>query len=116
MDVGEPRAGIRGVQGVRTPELVSGGNGFEVIYPRHGLDMGVEATARTSGPRVVVCCEYDALSEVGHACGDTVNHQPQFATRTVVPGSKSAPRDGALGVAYTVIDTAEHDIWDRLRA
>ena len=70
----------------------------------------------TLDPRVVVCCEYDALAEVGHACGDTVNHQPEFAARTVVPGGEAALRDGALGVTYTVIDKAEQDIWDRLRA
>ncbi len=116
MDVREPRAGIRGVRGVGTPELVSGGKGFGVTYPRHGLDPAVEATRGTSGPRVVVCYEYDALPEVGHACGDTINYQPEFAARTVVPGGKSALRDGALGVAYTVIDTAGQDIWDRLRA
>ena len=96
MDVGEPRAGIRGVQGVGTPELVSGGNGFEVIYPRRGLDTAVEATAGTSGPRVVVCCEYDALAEVGYACGDTVNHQPEFAARPVLPGGEVTLRDGRL--------------------
>ena len=116
MHVREPRAGIRGVRGVGTPGLVSRGNCFEVTYPRRGLDTAVEATAGTSGPRVVVCYECDALPEVGHACGDTVNHRSEFATRTVVPGSEPALRDGALGVAYTVVDTAEQHIWDRPRA
>ena len=116
MHVREPRAGIRGVRGVGTPGLVSRGNCFEVTYPRRGLDTAVEATAGMSGPRVVVCYECDALPEVGHACGDTVNHRSEFATRTVVSGSEPALRDGALGVAYTVVDTAEQDIWDRPRA
>tara|TARA_B110000438_G_C15390111_1_gene468662 strand:- start:141 stop:464 length:324 start_codon:yes stop_codon:yes gene_type:complete len=107
---------MQGVRGVGTPELVSGFNGFDVTYPGHGLDTAVEATVGTSGPQVVVCCEYDALPEVGYACGGTVNHQPEFAARTVVPGGDSGLCDGALGVAYTVIDMAEQDIWDRLRA
>ena len=96
MDVREPQAGMRGVRGVGTPELVSGGNGFDVTYPSHGPDTAVEAMVGTLDPRVVVCCEYDALAEVGHACGDTVNHQPEFAARTVVPGGEAALRDGRL--------------------
>ena len=87
-----------------------------MTYPSHGPDTAVEAMVGTLDPRVVVYCEYDALAEVGHACGDTVNHQPEFAARTVVPGGEAALRDGALGVTYTVIDKAEQDIWDRLRA
>jgi len=54
--------------------------------------------------------------ELGMDCGDAVNHQPEFAARTVEPGGESALRDGALGMAYTVIDMAEQDVWDRLRA
>jgi metal-dependent amidase/aminoacylase/carboxypeptidase family protein len=43
--------------------------GFEVKYPTRGLETAFEATVGSSGPRVVICCEYDALPEVGHACG-----------------------------------------------
>jgi metal-dependent amidase/aminoacylase/carboxypeptidase family protein len=53
---------------------------------------------------------------LGMDCGDAVNHQPEFADRTVEPGGESALRDGALGMAYTVIDMAEQDVWDRLGA
>ena len=55
-------------------------------------------------------------SELGMDCGDAVNHKPEFAARTVEPGGESALRDGALGMASTVIDMAEQDVWDRLRA
>lgn len=45
---------------------------------------------------------------------DAVNHQPEFATATITPSGQQAIRDGALGLAYTIIDMAEQDIWDRL--
>jgi hypothetical protein len=51
---------------------------------------------------------------LGMDCGDAVNHQPEFAARTVEPGGEAALRDGALGMAWTIIDMAEHDVWDRL--
>jgi amidohydrolase len=37
-----------------------------------GLDTAFRATAGSSGPVVVVCCEYDALPAIGHACGHNV--------------------------------------------
>ncbi|GIT47148.1 MAG: hypothetical protein Ct9H300mP12_17330 [Acidimicrobiales bacterium] len=98
-----------------TPELVFRGNCFEVTYPRRGLDTAVEATGGTSGPRVVVCYECDALPEVGHACGDTVNHRSEFATRTVVSGSEPRCVTGRLGWR-TPLSTRRADIWDRPRA
>lgn len=45
---------------------------------------------------------------------DAVNHQPEFATATITPSGQLAIRDGALGLAYTIIDLAENDLWDRL--
>ena len=47
-------------------------NGFNVSYPAYGLATAFEATAGTTGPRVVICCEYDALPDVGHACGHNI--------------------------------------------
>ncbi len=37
-----------------------------------GLDTAFVAEAGTSGPVVAVCCEYDALPDIGHACGHNV--------------------------------------------
>ena len=45
---------------------------------------------------------------------DAVNHQPEFATATVTPSGQQAIRDGALAMAYTIIDMAEQDLWDQL--
>jgi len=45
---------------------------FEVEYPSFGLDTAFAARAGSEGPEVVICAEYDALPEVGHACGHNI--------------------------------------------
>jgi len=46
--------------------------GVEVTRGAHGLDTAFDARAGGAGPTVAVCCEYDALPGVGHACGHNV--------------------------------------------
>jgi len=46
--------------------------------------------------------------------GDAVNHQPEFATHTVTADGEQAIRDGALAMAWTVIDLAVQDKWGEL--
>jgi amidohydrolase len=46
--------------------------GLTVTRSAHGVDTAFEATAGTSGPRVAVVCEYDALPGIGHACGHNI--------------------------------------------
>ena len=43
-----------------------------------------------------------------------VNHQPEFAAHTITPDGDQAIIDGATAMAWTVIDLAEQDAWDRL--
>ncbi len=43
-----------------------------------------------------------------------VNHQREFAAHTVTQDGKVAIRDGALAMAWTIIDLAEGDRWDEL--
>lgn len=38
----------------------------------YGLDTAFVAEAGTTGPLVAVCCEYDALPDIGHACGHNI--------------------------------------------
>lgn len=45
---------------------------------------------------------------------EAVNHQPEFAAATVAPTGEQALRDGALAMAYTVIDMALGDVWASL--
>ena len=46
---------------------------------------------------------------LGLDCFPTVNHQPEFAAKTVTESGERAIRDGALAMAWTVIDLAEQD-------
>jgi hypothetical protein len=43
-----------------------------------------------------------------------VNHQREFAAHTLTPHGEAAIRDGALGMAWTIIDLAEGDRWEDL--
>jgi amidohydrolase len=43
-----------------------------------------------------------------------VNHQPEFAEHTLTPRGRQAIRDGALAMAWTVIDLAAGDRWGEL--
>lgn len=75
-------------------------NGFDVTYPAYGLETAFEATAGPSGPRVVICCEYDALPEVGHACGHNI-----IATAALGAGIAVAGMAEELGIRVTVLGT-----------
>jgi amidohydrolase len=48
--------------------------------------------------------------------GDAVNHQPEFAAATIRPAGVQAIHDGAVGMAWTIIDLAEQDLWSQLEA
>jgi metal-dependent amidase/aminoacylase/carboxypeptidase family protein len=52
---------------------------------------------------------------LGIECGGAVNHQPEFAAHTVTADGMRAIRDGALSMAWTIIDMADQNVWDRLR-
>ena len=43
-----------------------------------------------------------------------VNHQKEFAARTLEPRGEAAITDGALAMAMTIIDLAEDDRWGDL--
>ena len=47
-------------------------HGLVVEHPAFGLDTAFVTRAGAGGPHVVVCCEYDALPEIGHGCGHNV--------------------------------------------
>ena len=52
---------------------------------------------------------------IGMETEGAVNHQPEFAAHTITPDGEKAIRDGALGMAWTIIDLAEQDKWGELR-
>jgi amidohydrolase len=47
-------------------------------------------------------------------CYPVVNHQKDFAARTITPAGEKAIVDGALAMAWTAIDLAAGDRWDEL--
>jgi len=47
-------------------------NGLTVTRGAYGLPTAFEAVAGSSGPRIAVLCEYDALPGIGHACGHNI--------------------------------------------
>ena len=51
---------------------------------------------------------------IGINSSPAVNHQHEFAAHTVTDDGKAAIRDGALAMAWTIIDLAEGARWDEL--
>ena len=80
----------------RMVDALSAG-GFEVEYPAYGLETAFEANIGTSGPRVVICAEMDALPDVGHACGHNI-----IATAGIGAGLALAAVADQLGIRVTV--------------
>ena len=76
--------------------------GFNVTYPAYGLDTAFEATYGDKGPRIVICCEYDALPEVGHACGHNI-----IATAALGAGVAAAAIADELGLPKTEFGVSE---------
>lgn len=65
-----------GHQEFRTSKLLVDslrGHGWEVEYPFFDLATAFNAKRGSGSPVVSFCAEYDALPEIGHACGHNVN-------------------------------------------
>lgn len=81
-------------------------NGFEVEYPSFGVDTAFAARAGTEGPEVIICAEYDALPEVGHACGHNI-----IATAACGAGVALAPLADELGIRVRVQGTPAEEAY-----
>ena len=83
-----------------------GSNGFEVEYPAYGLDTAFAARVGATGPEIIICAEYDALPEVGHACGHNI-------IATAALGAGVAVRDlvDDLGLRVTVLGTPAEEAY-----
>src|SRR5690606_29405404 len=53
---------------------------------------------------------------IGVDCFPTVNHQQEFADHTITPKGEQAIYDGAVAMAWTIVDLAESRRWDELGA
>ncbi|MBT8215189.1 MAG: M20 family metallopeptidase, partial [Acidimicrobiia bacterium] len=83
-----------------------GDKGFAVDYPAYDLDTAFVARTGTSGPEVVICAEYDALPEVGHACGHNV-----IATAAIGAGVALQGIADELGIRVTVLGTPAEEAY-----
>lgn len=46
--------------------------GIDVTRRAHTLDTAFDGRAGSEGPEIAICCEYDALPGIGHACGHNI--------------------------------------------
>ncbi len=81
-------------------------NGFKVEYPAWGLETSFDARVGNSGPEVVICAEYDALPEVGHACGHNI-----IAAAACGAGVALAPLADDLGIRVRILGTPAEEIY-----
>ncbi len=76
------------------------GEGLTVERSAYGLATAFAARAGTEGPTVAVCCEYDALPGIGHACGHNV-----IAAAGLGAGLAAAALADELGGRVVVLGT-----------
>jgi len=81
-------------------------HGFAVEYPAYGMETAFAARAGSNGPEAIVCCEMDALPEVGHACGHNI-----IATAAAGAGIALAPLADELGFRITVLGTPAEEMY-----
>ena len=72
----------------------------KVNYPSHSLDTAFDVTFGDSGPLVVLCVEYDALPEIGHACGHNI-----IATASIGAGLGLQDLANDLGIKVKLLGT-----------
>ena len=92
-----------GFEEYKTSEyLVKFINSFEdnVIFPTNELETAFEITFGKEGPLVVLCVEYDALPEIGHACGHNV-----IATASIGAGLALRNLADDLGIRVKLLGT-----------
>lgn len=80
--------------------------GMEVEYPSFGLETAFAARAGAAGPEVIICAEYDALPEVGHACGHNI-----IATAACGAGAALAAVADELGIRVRVQGTPAEEAY-----
>ncbi len=74
--------------------------GLEVERSAYNLDTAFVARAGRDGPHIAVICEYDALPEIGHACGHNV-----IAAAGLGAGLAAAAMADKLGGRVSIIGT-----------
>ena len=70
------------------------------IFPTHNLETAFEITFGDKGPLTVICVEYDALPEIGHACGHNI-----IATAAIGAGLALRNYVNELGIRVKLLGT-----------
>ena len=70
------------------------------IFPTHNLETAFEVTFGDKGPLTVICVEYDALPEIGHACGHNI-----IATAAIGAGLALRNFVNELGIRVKLLGT-----------
>jgi amidohydrolase len=76
------------------------GAGLEVRSGIHDLPTAFSARVGSGPLHVAICCEYDALPEIGHACGHNI-----IAAMSAGAGIALAPVADRAGLTVTVVGT-----------
>jgi amidohydrolase len=103
---GNPELGYQEYESSRLLAEFLGRRGFEVEHPAWGLETSFDASTGGDGPEVVICAEYDALPEVGHACGHNI-----IAAAACGAGAALAPLAAELGIRVRVLGTPAEEIY-----
>jgi len=74
--------------------------GLPVDRGAYDMSTAFDARVGTSGPTIAVCCEYDALPGIGHACGHNV-----IAAAGLGAGLAAATVAEALGGRVAILGT-----------
>lgn len=74
--------------------------GMKVERGIHGLDTAFRATAGRQGRHVVICAEFDALPDIGHACGHNIIGSSSAGAGLALSGLADD-----LGIRVTVLGT-----------
>lgn len=79
----------------------------EALGRRYDVDDAGEAPPNLSTDMANVSLAMPAIHPmIGIDAGDAVNHQPAFAAACIGPSARAAIADGALAMAFTVVDAA----------
>lgn len=97
-----PELGVQEHKAARWLTEALGRGGFEVEFPYGGLDTAFRAEhpEKGEGPAIAILAEYDALPELGHACGHNL-----IATTAVGAALGLAPLKGELPGRLVVLGT-----------
>ena len=95
-----PELGFQEAQAAEWICAALGAGGFKIEQGICQIPTAFAATAGSGDLTVAICAEYDALPEVGHACGHNV-----IAAAAVAAGLALAPLADELGITVKVLGT-----------